>query len=86
MARRGFLGPTRLTSIRIPQDMHDLLQDMAIMESMHTGLQVTVNRLLCMAVEFTYLDNERLRECFRRTREKHQKQRRFTERRKKLKK
>jgi len=68
MARPNSLGETVVVSARIKTDMHQMLQDIAALETINTGRPVTVQELIRNALEFVYQDNERLRECFRKSR------------------
>lgn len=47
---------------------YEALKELAAYESMRLGRDIYVQALIRMAVRFTFSDNERLRECFRRTR------------------
>jgi hypothetical protein len=55
-------------STRLSFDQHQQLKDIASIESTHTKRPVTVQDLIRNAIKFVYEDNERLRECFRRSR------------------
>lgn len=57
-----------LISARLDFEQHQQLKDIADLESTHTGRQVTMQDLIRNAIKFVYEDNERLRECFRRSR------------------
>lgn len=53
----------------LEEDMISILRDMAALESITRGRTVSSRELVRDALRFVYFDNERLRECFRRTRE-----------------
>jgi hypothetical protein len=57
-----------VVSVRIDKRQYDVVKEFAAVESSYTGRQVTIAELIRMAVHFTFEDNERLRECFRRSR------------------
>ena len=64
-----------VVSIRFPEETWERVKDIAAIETSATGILVTVHELVRNAVTFVYSDNERLRECFRRSREKSSKRR-----------
>lgn len=68
MARPNSLGETMVVSVRIGREMYSLLQDLSALETINTSRQISIQELVRGALEFVYSDNERLRECFRRTR------------------
>lgn len=68
MARTPSLEENEVVSLRVEKDILAMLRELAALESLHAARVVTVNELIRNAIEFTYSDNERLRECFRRTR------------------
>ena len=68
MARPVSLDDNTVVSVRIEKNMHSTLQEIAALESLHAGRPVSVNELIRSAIQFVYTDNERLRECFRKTR------------------
>ncbi len=68
MARRNFLNDALVVSCKIEKDMLNTLQDLAALESLHTGRTVSVQELIRNALTYVYTDNERLREAFRRSR------------------
>jgi hypothetical protein len=53
---------------RIEKEMYQTLKDIATAETIRRGSQVHVQELIRDAINFVYVDNERLRECFRRSR------------------
>lgn len=53
---------------RMSDAMYKILQEIAFMENTYSTREVTIAELIRDAVSFVYLDNERMRECFRRTR------------------
>lgn len=68
MGRHMSLNDNMVVSVRIEKDMHQILHEIASLESLQTGRVVSVNELIRNAIEYVYTDNERLRECFRRSR------------------
>jgi hypothetical protein len=68
MARPPMLDDNVVVSARIEKDMYQLLHDIAALETINSGKKVTVQELLRNALKYVYSDNERLRECFRRSR------------------
>lgn len=58
-----------VVSIRFELDEYTNVQEIAQLESNNTGKKVSAQELIRDAVRFVYGDNEKLRECFRRTRE-----------------
>jgi hypothetical protein len=68
MARRICLEENLVISTRIEKEMYDRLTEIAMLESLNTGTHVTVQQMIRDALKFVYTDNERLRECFRRSR------------------
>lgn len=69
MVRPRSLGDSVVISVRVEKEMYSMLKDLAALETLNTGRIVTTLELIRNAVSFTYSDNERLRECFRRSRE-----------------
>lgn len=55
-------------SVRFEEEEYRRVQDIAALETINTGRIVTAQELIRDSVTFVYSDNERLRECFRRTR------------------
>lgn len=68
MARMKEMKESVVISTRLEQEMHDRLHEIAALESLSTGRRVSVQELIRGALKFVYEDNERLRECFRRSR------------------
>lgn len=68
MARPMALDDNMVVSVRIEKGIYTMLQELASLETLHAGRVVSVNELIRNAINFTYSDNERLRECFRKTR------------------
>lgn len=58
-----------VVSIRFEESQYHNVQEIAALESTNSGKVVTAHELIRDAVKFVYGDNERLRECFRRSRE-----------------
>jgi len=57
-----------IVSVHVAQKDWDQIKDLATAESIHTGMVISGQELIRHAIKFTYGDNERLRECFRRSR------------------
>lgn len=57
-------------NMRIEQEFYNRLKDIAAAESLIRDTHLPVSELIRNAVEFVYTDNERLRECFKRSRAK----------------
>lgn len=68
MSKSKTLGETVVKSVRLELEMDRMLIDLAALETIRTGKNVTQMDLIRMAIDYTFTDNERLRECFRRTR------------------
>lgn len=58
-----------VVSIRFELEEYLQVQEIAELEALNTGKKVSTQALIRDAVRFVYGDNEKLRECFRRTRE-----------------
>lgn len=58
-------------SVRIGEYMDQLLGDIAAIETLNTEHLVTKQELVRTALDFVYRDNEKMRECFRRSRHHH---------------
>lgn len=68
MARPTMLEENTVVSARIEMDMYQMLHDIAALETINTGKKTSVQELIRNALKYVYSDNERLRECFRRSR------------------
>lgn len=73
MARKKKLGRPRNHNLKvytawIEEDMIAILKDYAELETLTRGRSVSPRELIRDALRFVYFDNERLRECFRRSR------------------
>jgi hypothetical protein len=68
MGNKRNLNDNLVISTRIEKEMYETLNDIAALESINSGRKVTVQELIRNALTFVYSDNERLRECFRRSR------------------
>jgi hypothetical protein len=69
MARPTLFKNSKVISTRMEADFYTILQEIAALETINTGRVVTCQELIRNALMFVYGDNERLRECFRRSRE-----------------
>lgn len=70
MARRPKLKENFVVSVRIEKDFYEKMQDISALHTLNTRRQVSVQQLIRDALFFVYEDNENLRECFRRSRDK----------------
>lgn len=61
---------SEVISIRFDSELFSLVKDIASLECVVTGRQVTAHELIRNAVDFVYGDNERMREVFRRMKSK----------------
>ena len=68
MARPNSLGKTEVISFRIEYEMYEVLKQLAALETINTGVQVSVQELIRNAVKYTYGDNQHLRESFKKSR------------------
>lgn len=68
MARPQALDDNLVVSTRIEKEMYQMLNDIASLETMNTGRKVTIQELIRNSLKYTYGDNDRLRECFRKSR------------------
>lgn len=68
MSRKSDFRKTLVVSVRIEEDDYLRVKEIADVESYHTGKYVSAQDLIRDAINYVYSDNERLRECFRRTR------------------
>jgi hypothetical protein len=55
-------------SIRFSKEEYDKIKAIAALESINRGRTIFAAELIRDAVHFVYSDNERLRECFKRSR------------------
>lgn len=75
---RPILVPNSIvTSVKITEEMDILLSEIASLETHNSGHLVTKQQLIRDALRFVYTDNERMRECFRRSRAVSSKRKRF---------
>lgn len=68
MARKQQLEESLVISTRIEVNTYRVLQELAALESLSSGKTVSVQELIRNAINYVYTDNEKLRECFRRSR------------------
>jgi len=68
MARPALLEDSVVVSARIESEMYSKLHDISALETINSGRKVSIQELIRNAIAFVYDDNERLRECFRRSR------------------
>lgn len=66
--KRIVLDDNVVVSLRIETPMYQMLKDIAALESINTGRNVTFQELVRNALSYVYSDNERLRESFKRSR------------------
>lgn len=55
-------------SVRLEEETYELLKELAAIESLNGSRIVSVLDLIRQSIDYVYLDNERMRECFRMTR------------------
>lgn len=77
MARPILVPNNIIISARITKEMDELLNDIASLETHNTDNLVTKQQLIRDALTFVYTDNERMRECFRRSRQGSAKKKKF---------
>jgi len=70
MARPPLMHTTLVVSCRFEYEDYMRVQEIAALETINSGKVITAQELIRNAVTFVYGDNERLRESFRRSREK----------------
>jgi hypothetical protein len=68
MSRPTVLEENLVVSARIEKSMYQMLHDIASLESINTGRKVTIQELIRNSIKYTYENNERLRECFKKSR------------------
>ena len=68
MGRKALMKDSVVVSVRFDIDEYKRMQDIAALESINSGQCIPVVQLIRQAVHFTYSDNEKLREVFRRNR------------------
>lgn len=68
MARPKIIKDSVIFTLRMEREMERKIKDIAALESVHSNRLVTMQELIRNAINFVYEDNERLRECFRRSR------------------
>jgi hypothetical protein len=68
MSRPTVLEENLVVSARIEKSMYQMLHDIASLESINTGRKVTIQELIRNSLKYTYENNERLRECFKKSR------------------
>ena len=68
MARPKLYKHEQIVNLRLDGELYSLVKDLAAFESIHTGQVITIQNLIRYAIQYVYSDNERMRECFRRTR------------------
>lgn len=67
MARPFKFKHSLVISVRIEADDYQKLQEIAALETINSGKKICTQDLIRDAIKFVYEDNERLRECFRRS-------------------
>lgn len=68
MARPVKIQDSITVSVRIESAMYEILKEISALETLATGKVISTNQLIRDCLEFMYSDNERMRECFRRSR------------------
>lgn len=69
MARPIKVPDSVTVSVRLEHSMYDMLKEIAALETLATGRVISTNQLIRDCLEYMYNDNERLRDCFKRSRE-----------------
>lgn len=70
MAVKKNLKDNLVISTRIEVEIYETLTDLAALESINSGKKICVQDLIRQALHYVYRDNDKMRECFRRGREK----------------
>lgn len=73
MARPIKVPDSVTVSVRIESGMYDMLKEISALETLATGTVISTNQLIRDCLNYMYSDNERMRECFRRSREQQKK-------------
>lgn len=68
MTRCKKFDSSKVVSVRFESDEYETYRELALLESLATGRNITTLDLIRDACRFTLQDNERMRECFRRSR------------------
>ena len=68
MSRKSDFKKTLVVSVRIEEEDYLRVKEIADIESYKVGKYISAQDLIRDAINYVYSDNERLRECFRRTR------------------
>lgn len=68
MAKPKKFENSRVISVRFEEQEYETYRELAALESISTGHNISVLDLIRDACRFTYGDNERMRESFRRSR------------------
>jgi hypothetical protein len=67
--RPSIFKKTMQLSIRVEEEEFLRVKDIAALETASRGRLITAHELIRQAVHFVYGDGERMRECFRRSRQ-----------------
>lgn len=70
MVRPKKLKQTVLVTARIELEVYEVMKELAELETIRTGNVTSIQELIRNSVRFMYMDNDRLRETFRKTRER----------------
>lgn len=57
-----------VVSLRLETDAYGLVKEVAAYESIYRGKQISALELIRQAIKYVFEDNERLRDCFKRSR------------------
>lgn len=57
-----------VVSFRIPRRLMEVIRDIAQLETITIGKPIYSQKLMREALDYVFTDNERLRDCFRRSR------------------
>lgn len=66
--RKSIFSEDVLKNVRFEKQQLETIQEISALQSMYTGRMVSPSELIRDAVSFVFGDNERMRECFRRSR------------------
>ncbi len=68
MGRKKQLAKSLVISVRFEAQEYQHVMDIANLETIATGKKTSAQQLIRDAISYVYGDNERMRECFRRSR------------------
>lgn len=68
MGRRKEIPNEIVVTLRVNSEDYELVREIAALETNLRGKYTSAHELIRDAIRFVYKDNERMRECFRRSR------------------